>query len=190
MKEAMALEIRRIKIKAIIVAAYNPRVDLDDDDPDMQRIGASIENFGAVLPLVWNERSGNLVGGHQRLKKYIELGWKEVDVSVVDLDEQDEKALNIALNNSHGRNDNPKLHAILAELPEEQVQAAGYDEERLKALLMESSDPPQVDDDPDPDPDPSTEKVITLACSPEDAEEFMPILAKWAKRSSVKMTIE
>ncbi len=190
----MALEIRTIKIDQINIAEYNPRVDLDADDPDMQRISASINAFGIVVPLVWNERSGNLVGGHQRIKDYLARGWTDIEVSVVDLDEDDEVALNVALNNSHGRNDDPKLHAILAELPDEQTKAAGYDKERLAELLASCSDPtppPEaVEPDPEPEPPGVGEKVITLVCSPEDAQEFMPIIEKWALRNSVKMTIE
>lgn len=184
----MALKIQRIKIKDINIAEYNPRADLDPDDPAMKRISASIEAFGAVVPLVWNKKTKNLVGGHQRLKDYIARGWKEVDVSVVDLNEQDERALNIALNNSHGRNENDKLHAILADLPDEQVENAGYDEDRMAALLTEIGDPQPPEPEP-PDPK-DTEKTITLVCSVQDAEEFMPIIEKWALRESVKLIIE
>jgi ParB-like chromosome segregation protein Spo0J len=184
----MALEIREILIASINIAEYNPRVDLDEDDPDMQRISASLKAFGTVLPLVWNEQTGNLVGGHQRIKDYMKDGLTKVEVSVVNLSEEDEKALNVALNNSHGRNDNPKLHAILADLPDEQVAAAGYDEERLAALLVQSNDP--VVTEPIEPLEPSSEKVITLVCKLADAEEFMPILDKWALRDTVKMTIE
>jgi ParB-like chromosome segregation protein Spo0J len=66
--------------------------------------------------LVWNSRTGNLVGGHQRFKIIKEQGLKEVEVSVVDLDANKEKALNLALNKVRGDWDNEKTGAITARL--------------------------------------------------------------------------
>jgi ParB-like chromosome segregation protein Spo0J len=60
---------------------------------------ASIERFGLVEPIVWNKRTGNVVGGHQRLKVLAEQGVAETIVVVVDLPETEEKALNVTLNN-------------------------------------------------------------------------------------------
>lgn len=42
-----------------------------------------IDKFGVLEPLVWNETTGNLVGGHQRFKILKDKGLKEVDVCVV-----------------------------------------------------------------------------------------------------------
>ena len=55
-----------------------------------------------VEPVIWNRQTGNVVGGHQRLKVLIDLGQQEIDCVVVDLDLQREKALNIALNKIQG----------------------------------------------------------------------------------------
>lgn len=56
------MDIRSIPVEKINPAPYNPRIDLQPGDPDYERIKASIERFGNVEPLVWNERTGNLVG--------------------------------------------------------------------------------------------------------------------------------
>ena len=66
----------------------------------------------------FNRRTGRLVGGHQRLKVLQEKGVAEVEVSVVDLDEDRERALNVALNKVQGDWDQEKLAALLAELEE------------------------------------------------------------------------
>ncbi|MFC1285888.1 hypothetical protein ABE057_06230 [Bacillus paralicheniformis] len=68
-----------------------------------------MKRFGAVEPLVWNERTGNLVGGHQRFKILVEEKTKSLLVSVVNLDEAEEKALNLALNKISGDWDDYKL---------------------------------------------------------------------------------
>ena len=100
-------------------ADYNPRVDLRPGDSEYEALSESIEEFDLVVPLVWNERTGRLVSGHQRLTILENDGKTEVEVSVVDLDEIKEKQLNIALNNIEGEFDNEKLVELLEELGED-----------------------------------------------------------------------
>ena len=88
------MEIQKIPISKINPAKYNPRLDLQPGDPDYEKLKKSMQEFDLVEPLIWNKRSGNLVGGHQRLKILVEQGKNEVDVSVVDLPDSKEKALN------------------------------------------------------------------------------------------------
>jgi hypothetical protein len=92
------LRLERIAARRINPAPYNPRLDLKPGDPDYEKLARSVDEFGLVEPLVWNRRTGNLVGGHQRFKILLARGVKEVDVSVVDLPLEREKALNVALN--------------------------------------------------------------------------------------------
>ena len=95
--------IQKIPINKINPAPYNPRLDLQPEDPEYQKLKKSIEEFDMVTPLIWNKQTGNLVGGHQRLKILIGQEIKEIEVSVVDLPEAKEKALNIALNKISGK---------------------------------------------------------------------------------------
>ena len=82
------MNIQTIPIHQINPAKYNPRIDLQPDDPEYQRIRQSIKEFDCVELPVWNMRTETLVSGHQRLKVLKELGYKEVKVSVVDLPEE------------------------------------------------------------------------------------------------------
>jgi ParB-like chromosome segregation protein Spo0J len=107
------MNIQKIKIERINPAAYNPRIDLKPGDPEYEKLKRSIDTFGYIEPLIWNSRTGNLVGGHQRFKILLEQGAKEVEVSVVDLDPEKEKALNLALNKIRGDWDEEKLGALL-----------------------------------------------------------------------------
>lgn len=86
----------RMKLSDLTPAAYNPR---DISERALQGLESSIERFGLVQPIVWNKRTGNIVGGHQRMKALLAAGQTEVDVTVVDFDSNDEMALNVALNN-------------------------------------------------------------------------------------------
>ena len=97
------MHIQKIKINRINPAPYNTRKDLKPDDPDYQKILRSIEEFGYVDPVVWNKRTGNLVGGHQRFKILVAKGYTEVYVSVVDYSLIKEKAANISLNKISGQ---------------------------------------------------------------------------------------
>ncbi|WP_258170219.1 MULTISPECIES: hypothetical protein [unclassified Paenibacillus] len=56
------MNIRIMPIDQINAAAYNPRVDLQPGDLEYEKLRRSIEQFGYVEPIVWNERTGNMVG--------------------------------------------------------------------------------------------------------------------------------
>lgn len=60
------MDIREIERARINPAPYNPRVRLEPGEPEYERLRKNIVEIGLVEPLVWNERTGNLVGGHQR----------------------------------------------------------------------------------------------------------------------------
>ena len=133
------LELERIPISEINPAPYNPRQDLRPGDPEYEQLKRSIETWGLVEPLVWNRRTGNLVGGHQRLKILIQRGDAEVDVSVVDLDPENEKALNLALNKIQGDWDEDALRALLEGLSRTDIdlELTGFSETELTGLLQD-----------------------------------------------------
>lgn len=83
------MEIRKVPISLLNAAPYNPRKDLQPGDPEYQKIARSIEKYGCVEPIIWNEKTGNVIGGHQRLKVLAATGAVEVDVSVVQLSLED-----------------------------------------------------------------------------------------------------
>jgi len=90
-----------------------------------------------VEPIVWNKRTGNIVGGHQRYKVLLDMGMREVDCVVVDLDETKEKALNLALNKIQGDWDENKLAELMAELDASafDVSLTGFDAPEIDELL-------------------------------------------------------
>lgn len=90
------LIVKWLPIQKINPAAYNPRRISDEA---LSGLKESIKKFGFVEPLVINTKTGNLVGGHQRLKAAENLGMKTVPIVEVKLSLAEEKALNISLNN-------------------------------------------------------------------------------------------
>lgn len=110
------MKIQKIAIDKLKAAGYNQRRKLTPKDHAYQRIKRSLEEFSLVEPLVYNKRSGTIVGGHQRLQVLKDMGETAVDVVVVDLDETREKALNLALNKIGNDWDMEALQAVLSEL--------------------------------------------------------------------------
>lgn len=132
------MEIRTLKAAQLKPADYNPRRDLQPEDAEYQKLRRSIEEFGYVEPIIWNERTGRVVGGHQRLKVLLEKGAEEIEAVVVDLDEKNEKILNALLNKVKGRWDIGKLADLLQELDEAgAMDLTGFEDWELQSLLMQ-----------------------------------------------------
>lgn len=131
------MDIQKIPASRLNVAAYNPRKDLKPGDREYEKLKRSISEFGYVEPVIWNRQTGNVVGGHQRLKVLVDLGQREIDCVVVNLDLQQEKALNIALNKIQGDWDEGKLASLMAEFDASafDVSLTGFDAEEVDALL-------------------------------------------------------
>lgn len=92
-------EVRTINRAEIHGAPYNPRVI---DDAARKRLMAAIKQDGLIGPLVWNETTGNLVSGHQRLSILDKLEKRkdyDLMVTVIQVDERKEKQLNVKFNN-------------------------------------------------------------------------------------------
>lgn len=80
-------------------ADYNPRIM---DKEAKKRLKEGLKKHGLVSTLTWNRRTGNLVGGHQRLEQLDALEKSKdysLDVCVIDVDEAEEAILNVQLNN-------------------------------------------------------------------------------------------
>ena len=142
------MNIEKISVDKLLPAKYNPRKDLKPGDPEFEKLRRSVEEFGYVEPIIWNKRTGVVVGGHQRLKVLQYLGYAEVDCVVLDIDEQKEKALNVALNKISGAWDVPLLTALLRDLDESGFDATltGFDVSEMSELFDDQSE--IVEDDP------------------------------------------
>lgn len=133
------MNIQRIKTNILNPAGYNPRKDLKPGDVEYEKLKRSIEEFGYVEPVIWNKSTGNVVGGHQRLKILHQMGFEEVDCVMVDLDEQKEKALNIALNKISGEWDNEKLALLISDLNDSafDISLTGFDTAEIDELFKD-----------------------------------------------------
>jgi DNA modification methylase len=103
------ITMQRIKIADMLPAANHTRTDLQPNDLAYEQLLRSIDEFGYIDPIIWNKRTGNIVGGHQRFKILKHLGETEVDCVVIDEDEVREAVINITLNKVTGSWCIPKL---------------------------------------------------------------------------------
>lgn len=134
-----SIEINRSQIEP---AKYNPRKISDEAK---KKLKANIKRMGVMGGIVWNKRSGRLVGGHQKLMILDELQkydreTKENDytirVEAVDLSDQEEIEQNIFLNNKNaqGEFDNDILSTLLNDI---EVKNTGLDDFDLNLLGFE-----------------------------------------------------
>jgi len=113
-------------ITSLHPAEYNPRNIANEEYRKLKR---GLTEFGMVEPIVVNQ-NGTVIGGHQRLKAAADLGWTEVPVVRLDLDEKQEKALNLALNRLSGEWDYSKLTSLLSEFESDfdfDIELTGFD---------------------------------------------------------------
>lgn len=92
-------EVKNISRAEIKNAEYNPRIM---DKEAKKRLKEGLKKHGLVSAITWNKRTGNLVGGHQRLEQLDALEKNKdysLDVCVIDVDEAEEAILNVQLNN-------------------------------------------------------------------------------------------
>ena len=91
--------IEKKQIADLIPAPYNPRQSTAKQEKHLKE---SLEKFGMVEPIIFNKQTGYIVGGHFRVRELKKLGIKEIECVIVDLNEADEKELNIRLNANTG----------------------------------------------------------------------------------------
>lgn len=141
--------IEKIKTAKLLPAEYNPRKDLQPGDAEYEKLKRSLEEFGYVEPVIWNKTTGNVVGGHQRLKILIAMGIKEIECVVIELSYEKEKALNVALNKISGDWDKDKLALLISDLQgvDFDVSLTGFDSAEIDDLFKDALKDGIKDDD-------------------------------------------
>ena len=151
-----SMNIQKISVDQLKPAKYNPRKDLKPGDPAYEKIRRSLHEFGYVDPVIWNEVTGNIVGGHQRYKVLVAEGATEIDCVVVHIEnKQEEKALNIALNKAVGEWEPVALADLLSDLKISgyDLDITGFDAAEVDDLFSQVHDKDVHDDDCDIDPE-------------------------------------
>lgn len=140
--------LRHLPLADLRPADYNPRTVSPEA---LGRLTKSLSEFGNLMPITFNVRTGNVVGGHQRLRCLLAMGTPATDVWCVDLSPEQEKAANLTLNVSAGEWDDSRLADILRELQGVglDIDLTGFTPQQIDELLAEPTPPadfPEVDE--------------------------------------------
>lgn len=153
-------EVHRSELKK---APYNPR---KISVTAKRRLRRGLKTLGLLQPIVWNKRTGNIVGGHQRLGQ-IDMLYGTPDyklrVAAVELTDKQEREANVLLNNPNVMGEWEEK--LLAELVEGDFDAmlAGFDDDDLAKILDEPDD-----DAPDQSSQLQTSFDVIITCDSED----------------------
>ncbi len=133
-----------MQVKDLKAFPRNPR-KITPKKLDM--LGKAMREFGDLSGVVFNCRTGHLVGGHQRIKHldpswgieggFIKTPWGDFVYREVDWDEKKEMAANIAANKHSGEWDFPILKDIFVEIDTGaiDIELTGFEEMELKDIF-------------------------------------------------------
>jgi len=128
----------------------NPRTI---DPQRMEQLKASLREDAGMLevrPLVALP-DGTVIMGNQRLRAARELGWKELPVATVDLDEATAEGWAIRDNQNYGDWDRAALGAMLEQRRESGVdlEALGFRDDEITVFLAAAKPPVEMPKDPE-----------------------------------------
>lgn len=149
LSEFQKFEVQRVHRSQLKLADYNPRQNLSRHK--RQKLEKNLRSVGMVTAIIWNKRTGNIVGGHQRLQALDALEGDQdytLDVSVVDMPAERERTQNVFLNNPlvQGTWDMQLLGEILREDPAG-IEATGFDPMDVQVMFDDAKLAPLFNDD-------------------------------------------
>ena len=148
------LTIKKMKIADLNPAKYNPRKELKPGDKEFEKLKNSIEHFGYVELIVVNTANHNtVISGHQRLNVLKYLNVDEIECVTVEMNETEEKALNIAMNKVSGEWNEQLLADLIVDLQsvDFNVDLTGFEAPEVEQLFSKVYNKKIKDDDFDVD---------------------------------------
>ena len=137
-KQLETFEMLRVTRNKIHLSDYNPR---RISDSAKKKLKQGIKKHGFVQPIIVNRRTMRVVGGHQRLAAADEIMKSddyEVNCAMIDVDEKEEVALNVFLNNpaAQGEWDTFALQDIAGMFPDIDFEKDfGFDQSEIELIL-------------------------------------------------------
>lgn len=193
MKELKQSETRTIKRSQINLNPINPKRH-SDDKVKLQK--KNLQKVGFLGGIVWNEKSGNLIDGHRRIKA-MDLHYKydgtsitdyKVKVEVVNLDEKTEKE---QLTYMAVGNTKPDIDLIANYISDIDYTDVGFDIGELNDILSINMDTPFLSDSLDDllSPIPSFDEIGTSATNEktyEEKKEHMKAVKQQVKDNAIE----
>ncbi len=169
---------------------FDPENPRSINEHDFNALQKSLEEFGDLSCIVFNQRLGLLVGGHQRVRAmqakfgdapitvsqleqpsatgtvavgYVEAGGDRYKFRVVDWDQDKHRAGNVAANRIQGEFEETQLADYLQKMSEDARALTGHTERELKRLQQLSSAPEEPEDEEGEDDKPDEETRLSFA---------------------------
>jgi hypothetical protein len=183
--ELHKFERETVKLDDLVPAEYNPR---EIKSENFEALKVSLREFGLVEPLIKNPNTGNMVGGHQRLRALKELRdeglWgDEAEVALVPLSPEREKVLNLALNNKHAQGEFTKsVSDLLDEVSSGADVSALLEDLRLDEVRLDFIDEIDLSDHVN---DPTAEWKGMPEYEHEDETSFRKIIVHFRNQADV-----
>lgn len=144
------MQIDIVNISTLITDPENSRAH---DEKNLKSIEWSIVNFGTVEPLVVRRSNNVVIGGNGRLEVFKRLGYENIPVHFVDLDDVKAKALAHALNRASELAswdlDNLKVNLEFLKENDFDLSAIGFDDEDLSIFFPEPILPGATTNEPE-----------------------------------------
>lgn len=126
---------------------YNPRKPIEKGSKFYTDLSDSLNQYGQVEELVYNLRTGNLVGGEQRSRVMFDDDPDALaPVSLVDCDPDEEIHLCVQLNRLHNRFDDEKLAGVFQKLNAKDrfsaLKVTGFDRDDVAAIMQRFEETP------------------------------------------------
>lgn len=133
------IEIEYVDIEILKPSEYNPNKMTEDQKRKLKK---NIQEMGFCNPIIANKhqnRENIIIGGHHRVEIAKELGYTQIPVIYVDMDEQREKLLNMSLNRIKGEFLEDRLVELMKELDEQNIDLSltGFTDREIDRLLEE-----------------------------------------------------
>ena len=133
------------KIEELIPSEYNPRQMTGKQNEDLK---ASLKRFGVVEPILVNmhdDRKNIIIGGHQRLRVWKDLGNKTIPCVETKVNRGRERELSIRLNKNTGEFD---WDALANEFDIGELEEWGFDDNdfNLDKIPFKPEDDPGISD--------------------------------------------
>lgn len=136
----MTLKVEQVKLEKLKPYRKNPRKG------NVELIAKSLDEYGQYKPITVRRETGEILAGNHTYMAAKSLGWAEISVAYIDVD--DETAARIVLidnrSNDLATYDNQILLELLESLPD--LGATGYDDLALESLNKTFGAVPDLDD--------------------------------------------
>jgi len=151
-----SLTVLRVPLDSLIPDPANPRVH---DDANLSAIRASLQRFGQAEPVVVQAKTRRIIAGHGRVSAMKALGWHEVDIVELPVDDLTATALGVAMNRAGelaSWNDHALAPILKALEDQGSLDGVGFSSADLDSLLkqLEADSAQDRVDDPGPDAPP------------------------------------